>query len=117
MYGFFITINQKNSLYSMKVVLPADSEHTIIFIPRVYPTGALSFFLLNESDKVETLVPQTYVTTDGLIFLTFTFTFAERDKYQIRILEGTEVIYRGKLFATDQEPQEFRITTNFIEYS
>ncbi len=100
----------------MKVVLPIDTEQTFKFIPRTYPTGALTLYFKNEATKTETSVANSYTTTDGIIEITFTFDFAERDKYQIRILEGTDVIYRGKLFATAQTPQDFLITTGYITY-
>lgn len=100
----------------MKVVLPVDTEQSFKFIPRVYPTGALTFYLKNEATKTETSVANTYATVDGIITITFTFDFTERDKYQIRILESTDVIYRGKLFVTAQTPQDFNILTGYITY-
>lgn len=117
MYSFFlVTKTALFSLYVMKVVLPIDTEQSINFIPRVYPTGAISFYLKNEATKTETLVSNSYVISDGVITLTFTFDFSERDKYQIRILEGTDIIYRGKLFATEQTPQDFSLIEGFISY-
>ncbi len=102
----------------MKVVLPsvAAQNHTINLIPRIYPTGAISFYLKKKETKVETLIANTYTTTNGNLALTFNYQFTERDKYTIRILSGTTVIYRGQLMATVQTTQSFQPITDYITY-
>jgi len=100
----------------MKVVSPNDTSHTLTFIPRYYPTTAISFTLINEVTKVEETITTTNSVTDGILSVSFDYTFAERDKYNIKISEGNEIVYRGDLFCTEQEPQDFDITLNYITY-
>jgi len=86
----------------MKIVSPLASSHSIKLIPRFYPYDAISFYLKKESTKVETLVSATYSIEGGVMLLDFDFTFAESEKYQIKIKQSDSVVYRGKLLATDQ---------------
>ena len=38
------------------------------------------------------------------------------DKYQLKIDDTNGIIYRGKLIATDQDPQEFKQTNDLYYY-
>lgn len=99
-----------------KVVNPLDGSHTIELLGRFSSTGTLTLFLTNESTNVETPTPfNVQDLSNGVKSFTFPFSFAERDKYSIKILQGTRVFYRGKLFATVQETQNFKITAGFIK--
>ncbi|HKK11862.1 MAG TPA: hypothetical protein VJ945_03465 [Flavobacteriaceae bacterium] len=100
----------------MKVVLPADTTHNITLIPRFDTVNALTLSLYNEATKVSTTVSNSYLETDGNLVITFDFTFVEKDKYQIKILDGTDVLYRGKLIATTQEPQDYKLTDGRYTY-
>jgi len=100
----------------MKIVNPNDTEHTLLLIPRFYPTGGLVLSLYNEFTQVSTDVDNIYVTTDGNLFITFDFEFENNSRYQIKITEGENVVYRGKLMATTQEPQDFKLTNNVYYY-
>jgi hypothetical protein len=100
----------------MKVVNPNDTEHTLQLIPRFYPTDALVFNLYNEFTTISTDVDNIYVVTDGNLFITFDFEFENNSRYQIKITEAGEVVYRGKLIATTQTPQDYKLTNN-VYYS
>lgn len=99
----------------MKVVITDNTTHNIDLIPREYPSGAIVFVLKNEVDRVETTVSNTHVIINGILTITFAFSFSENDKYQFKITEGTTVIYRGKLIATDQTPQDYKLTNGLYE--
>jgi len=100
----------------MKVVNPNNTNHDIKLISRVYPVGTLDLLLYNESTQVETSVTNTYIVQDGFLNLNFDFTFVEGDKFQIKILELTDVIYRGKLIATAEETQTYLNDNNEYYY-
>jgi hypothetical protein len=100
----------------MNVVIPSNTTHTLKLIPRLYPSGVLVLSLFNEATQLSEIVENTYLVTDGNMFLEFDFTFIENSKYQITITEDTEVIYRGKLIATSQIPQDYKLTNN-VYYS
>ena len=99
----------------MKVVDPNNLSHSIELIPRTYQENVV-LDLYNEVTKVETTVANTSSFLDGIFTINFDFTFAENDKYQIKISKGTEIIYRGKLIATTQEPQKYKLTKDLFYY-
>jgi hydroxyacyl-ACP dehydratase HTD2-like protein with hotdog domain len=100
----------------MNVVIPSNTTHTLKLIPRLYPSDALVLSLFNEATQRFQTVENTYLVTDGNLFLEFDYEFIENSKYQIRITENNEVVYRGKLIATSQTPQDYKLTNN-IYYS
>ena len=93
----------------MKVVNPTDITHSITLIPRDNDFGLLTLELFNEVTKDKTIVANTHQLVDGNLTITYDFVFADKDKFQIKITEGSEIIYRGKLIATEQNPQDFKL--------
>jgi hypothetical protein len=100
----------------MKVVNPDDTSHTIGVVPRYYGFTGAVLTLTSLAKDVDIVVSHTELMVSGVLTIGFDFDFIERDKYSIKLLEGTEVVYRGQLFATDQEPQDFDITVNYYSY-
>lgn len=100
----------------MKVVNPNDTTHSITLIPRFDTDELLTLILYNEVTKTETTVANTHQTVNGDIIITYDFTFTDKDKYQIKILDGADVVYRGKIIATTQTPQEFMLEDGLYFY-
>ena len=100
----------------MKIVLPANTNHTVNLIPRVYPAGAIVLLLKNEVTNIEAAVTATYTTLNGLVTLSFTYTFTEGQKFQIKLTEAGVIFYRGKLLATVQAPQDYLLTEGKYYY-
>jgi len=100
----------------MKIVLPTDSEHILQLVPRFIPYTVLVLSLYNEVTKVTTTPVNTYYENNGFLYVTFTATFAEDDKYQIKITSGTDVVYRGKLLCTAQTIQDYKLTDGLYFY-
>ena len=100
----------------MKIVNPNNTNHDIKLISRVYPVATLDLLLYNESTQIETSVANTYIIQNGFLNLNFDFTFVEGDKFQIKILELTNVIYRGKLIATSEDTQTYLNDNNEYYY-
>jgi len=100
----------------MKVVLPIIDNHTISFIPRFDTDNELVLSLKNEASGVSTDVVNTYSIVNEGTEINFTFVFKNKDRYQIRIKEGDEVVYRGKLICTDQVPQDYTIIKDVYIY-
>lgn len=98
------------------VINPNNTTHTLSVIPRWYPSNELTVNLYNEAKKTNEDVTNTYNTENGRLKLTFDYTFIDRDKFQIKISENNQVIYRGKLFATTQETQKFKLTDGKYYY-
>jgi len=100
----------------MKVVDPNDTTHTIKLIPRFYGITSIDLSLYNESTQVTTSVTDVYSVTSGVASVVFDFTFLENDKYQFKLVDGSTVVYRGKLIATSQDPQEYKLDNGLYSY-
>ena len=94
----------------MKTVNPNDTTHIIGVIPRYYGFVDAVLTLSSLADNVDEAVAYTSVLTDGVLAITFDYTFIERDKYTVKLVEVNEVVWRGQIFATEQETQDFDIT-------
>lgn len=99
------------------VINPNDSTHTLNVIPRYYPSNDLVVSLYNEADKTTSTPSNTYNITNGKLNITFTFTFVDKDRHQVKVSEGTKIVYRGKLVTTTQDPQDFKLTDGLYFYS
>jgi hypothetical protein len=100
----------------MKVVDPNNATHNITLIPRFETSSALTLVLYNETTQESTTVTNTYDIRDGNLTITYDFTFTDKDKFQIKITDGTDVIYRGKIIATTQTPQDYKLTDGIYVY-
>ena len=98
------------------VIDPTNSIHTLNVIPRYYPSNDLVVSLYNEASKETTTPSNTYNITDGKLNITFTFTFVDKDRHQVKIEDGTKVVFRGKLLTTTQDPQDFKLTEGLYFY-
>ena len=101
----------------MTVIDPNITAHDITIIPRFYPVTEVVVSLFNESSQVTATPTATYSIANGFMVVSFTFTFADKDKHQIKITEGTEVVYRGKTITTTQDPQDYKLTDGVYLYS
>ena len=100
----------------MKVVDPNNTTHTIKLIPRFYGITSIDLSLYNEATQETTSVTDVYSFTSGVATIIFDFTFEENDKYQFKLVDGSTVIYRGKLIATSQEPQQYKLDNGLYTY-
>lgn len=101
----------------MIVLNPANTEHTITIVPRFYSDSlSLTCKLFNEATKMETTQSISQVVSNGNLTFGLTFTFNEFDKYQIAIYDANEIMFRGKIFATDQQTQTFKLTKDKYYY-
>jgi hypothetical protein len=104
----------------MKILSPLAVNHEIVIIPRKYIDGSVLLILKNEENNeiLEYTIPQ--LTVDGYIYIAFSQSFINNSNYQITVLdeEQGEIIYRGKLFITDQsnETQEYKITKDIFTF-
>ncbi len=101
----------------MKVIDPTATTHNISMIPRFYPTTSVVVSIFNEASKVTVTPVNIYSILNGVFTVTFDFTFTDKDKHQIKITEGTNVVYRGKTITTSQDPQDFKLTDGLYLYT
>lgn len=100
----------------MTVLNPSETEHSIKLIPRYTPSEALTFITYNEATQESSTIANTYVLSNGFLTLSFTLSISDGDKLQFEIQEGESVVYRGKIFATSQEPQDYKLTNGLFYY-
>ena len=101
----------------MVVVNSDSSTHTTKVVPRFVPTTEVVYELYNEYTRVITEPTNTYVITDGVLVVSYAFLFEKDSKYQVKIKEGANVVFRGKLIAIDQSTQEYDPTDGLYTYS
>ena len=108
----------------MKVIDPNDTAHSIIVIPRDYTFSvSINLEIFDETTQVRQVVAITnFATSNGYTTINFTdaqytnVDFYEDGKYQLKVTFGSEVIYRGKMIATSQVPQEYKLTNGLYSY-
>jgi len=99
----------------MIVVNSENTVHTFDIIPRYYPK-AIVLELYNEVTQVSEIVNQLFVVNDGIMTVSFSYTFTEQAKYQIKLTDNNVVVFRGKLIETSQIPQDYKQTNNLYVY-
>jgi len=107
--GFFL-------FNSMIVLLPTNTTHGFNFIPRFIPSGELALELYDETLQTKQTIDNLYVFANGLATMTFDLVCIENQKFKLKISEGTDVIYRDKIFVTSQNTQEFKATKDHYYY-
>lgn len=81
----------------MKVINPNDTSHTLEFIPRFYPDDITIFELKDEVTKEIIELTHTYANFNGILYVYFDYTFTNKQKFQIKITQVNDIVYRGKL--------------------
>lgn len=85
----------------MHILQVSDSVQSIVVIPRYYP-NSVTIELTDES-KNTTSSPSVDVTSSkGYMTISGVFTLVESRFYTINVFDDTELIYRGKIFCTEQ---------------
>ena len=104
----------------MTILDRSSSSHTLNFIPKVYsPTGSAIFKVLIKNEQQNTEVYNQTVSSFTALkyYYTYTATFGfDANKDQTYTLEITNtatnaVLYRDKLFVTDQSAATYSINT------
>tara|TARA_R100001443_G_scaffold15866_2_gene25717 strand:+ start:6136 stop:6504 length:369 start_codon:yes stop_codon:yes gene_type:complete len=110
----------------MSIILDrSESSHTLNFIPKVYaPTGANIFKVVvkNESQNTQVYSQTVSSFTETKYYYQYTASFgfdsAKDQNYTIEITNTatSQVLYRDKIFATDQSAATYSINTNQYTY-
>lgn len=101
----------------MAVLNPNDTSHSITVIPRFAYSPELTLSLYSEEDRESVDVANTSTQLDGFVTISFDYTFKENDKHQVKLTDSNgDVVYRGELFATSQNPQEYQQTKDLYYY-
>lgn len=108
----------------MKVFDINTVDHTIISIPRYYPTSSINIVIKKEGSNVsfiDTISNDAYNITNGYLYVyldnsEFNGILSNNSKYEIKITENENIVYRGKAIATNQNTEDYKITKDVYTY-
>lgn len=93
----------------MKVLTTSGSAQQMTVIPRSYP-ATVDIRLRNESTNAITLIEDVSATTDkGYLIFSTVYSLTENVFYELTILDGSSVIYKDKVFCTDQTVSTYSV--------
>jgi hypothetical protein len=93
----------------MIVIDPNDASHDLRVIPRVYNNNANTITLYDENRRTTSTPSNVKAISNGYATYTLSLTVVEGDSFSVKIVEGSTVIWRGRIFATDQTTQSYQI--------
>ena len=82
------------------------------FIPR--ELSATSFILRDETTNESVTTAATFTISDYYLTTTVVFAIKEFTYYNLTVLNGTDIVYKGKIFCTNQVIKDY--TVNQSEY-
>jgi hypothetical protein len=91
----------------MIVLQQSVSDQTFLFIPRVYE--ATSMVISDEGENTTATIAITPTVSTYYLSVTATVTLVEGRSYTLEVLNGTDVVYRDKIFCTNQDIDTYSI--------
>ena len=91
------------------IILPTSNQSFYI-IPRSYEADSMTLTneLTNEIDTYS-ITPS---TSDHYMVITEELTPTENHFYILKVYDGTDIIYRDRVFCTDQDTETFSVNDN-----
>lgn len=99
----------------MEVFLPIATQQTLTIIPR-FNSGIVTLSVRNEETDLtqEFNILDTYYD-NGYLSMDFAYDFKESESYSLEVKDNEEkILWRGKAFATSQDPQAYKINADII---
>lgn len=99
----------------MIVLQTSDSDQTFSFIPRSYVSGTTyTIKIKNESTNTEVFsdTATTFAEVGYYYQYTDTFSLVEDTMYTLEIKAGSELIFRDKIFCTNQSVSSYSVNNN-----
>lgn len=100
----------------MKVLDPDDTTHSVSFIPRFTPSGAITLEISKEGYQNIETVANSYSITNGIVTIQFDYTVIEGERYAMKLTNASSVVYRGKIMVTGQSSQEYSTSLDYFVY-
>jgi hypothetical protein len=93
----------------MKVLTTSTDAQSMSIIPREYP-ASITIRLRNEStNEVTNYTSVNATTTKGYLVFSNAYSLTENVFYELTILDGSYVIYKDKIFCTDQNIASYSV--------
>ena len=99
----------------MIILQKSSSEQTFNFIPRSYTEGTTYTIKINNettNKEAYSSTATTFTSVDYYYQHSDTFTLVEDTFYTLEIKEGDNVIFRDKIYCTNQSVSTFSINNN-----
>lgn len=96
----------------MKILTTSTDAQEMTIIPRSYP-ALIDIRLRDESTNTVTLIEDVATTTDkGYLTFSTAYSLTENVFYELTILSGSDVIYKDKVFCTNQVIADYTLNEN-----
>jgi hypothetical protein len=95
-------------LIEMHILQESESTQSIVIVPRSYP-GSVTLQLIDESTNTTATPSVSVSSADGFMTISGTFSVKNGRFYGLKVLDGSTLIYRDRVFVTAQ--------TNFDKYT
>jgi hypothetical protein len=108
----FKTKSNKRVICKMNILTTSASAQNLQIIPRSFP-ASVSARLTNESTnttQTQTIAP---TSSNGYMTLNAAWTLKEANFYLLEVFDGVNLIYRGRVFCTNQTNfEKFTVNNN-----
>lgn len=102
----------------MIVFDPNNTNHVFDIITRKRIESTVDLVLYNESTRQESIISATSTDVDDKTRISVVLSCSEGDSYTFKIVDSQNYIYyRGKIFVTSQEPQNYSSDNGLYTYS
>ena len=96
----------------MHILQVSASSQSIVIVPRSFPSS-VTLQLIDESKNTTTTPLVSVASADGFMTLTGTFSLVNGRYYGLKVLDGSTLIYRDRVFVTSQtEYDKFTVNQN-----
>jgi hypothetical protein len=94
----------------MIILKEQETAQTFSFIPR--ELKATTIVLRNETTGVETTIAAEFFLSDYYLTTTTIFDLKENTFYNLTIKNGNNIVYKDKVFCTNQETSTYTVNQN-----
>jgi hypothetical protein len=94
----------------MIILLEQVGSQTFKVIPRSYAADSMVFVNETTGDSITYAITPTQ--TDYYMVIAKALTLQENNFYKITILDGTDEVYRGRVFCTNQTISDFTVNNS-----
>jgi len=110
--SFWNKLSLWSYLGTMHILQVSDSSQSIVIVPRSFPSS-VTLQLIDESKNTTATPSVSVASADGFMTLTGTFSLVNGRYYGLKVLDGSTLIYRDRVFVTSQtEYDKFTVNQN-----
>jgi hypothetical protein len=110
--SFWNKLSLWSYLGTMHILQVSDSSQSIVIVPRSFPSS-VTLQLIDESKNTTATPSVSVASADGFMTITGTFSLVNGRYYGLKVLDGSTLIYRDRVFVTSQtEYDKFTVNQN-----